>query len=418
MSRTIHRPDEEAMRRVLDNHPRGAAGLVLRLAWLEGLTREEISALQWENVSFETRELQLKNRTIPLNEEVEQCLQQRFSAFAQRSPYVAISDRFRDAMHPVYISRLARDAMDEEESLKNVRLVDLHHDFIIRQLETQPWPYVARISGYTVTSFQAAYSPYIKVKEMNQKELQGDDEYRIWQVLQAEKGTMEGLALALRWYMNVGVGEMVEITWEQVDFERDCIHLQDRDVALASPVRKALLAASQQRKEGEDPHVLLKENARTPMDISYLSRRVRTVMLRNGVDDIQFRDVCRETEKMSDKTKLLELAKEKPGFSRSDAMKATGLTKGTLYRRLCELLEEKKLVRVGMMYYLAGTVVTEEERDHVVRDYLQEHGTATIADLQFLLRIERRQCGRVLKKMVDAGKLTREGNAFKLPLGA
>ena len=71
-----------------------------------------------------------------------------------------------------------------------------------------------------------------------------------------------------------------------------------------------------------------------------------------------------------------------------------------------------------MMYYLAGTVVTEEERDHVVRDYLQEHGTATIADLQFLLRIERRQCGRVLKKMVDAGKLTREGNAFKLPLGA
>ena len=121
---------------------------------------------------------------------------------------------------------------------------------------------------------------------------------------------------------------------------------------------------------------------------------------------------------MADKTKLLELAKEKPGFSRSDAMKATGLTKGTLYRRLCELLEEKKLVRVGMMYYLAGTVVTEEERDHVVRDYLQEHGTATIADLQFLLRIERRQCGRVLKKMVDAGKLTREGNAFKLPLGA
>ena len=62
-----------------------------------------------------------------------------------------------------------------------------------------------------MTSFQAAYSPYIKVKELNQKELQGDDEYRIWQVLQAEKGTMEGLALALRWYMNLGVGEMVEM---------------------------------------------------------------------------------------------------------------------------------------------------------------------------------------------------------------
>ena len=53
----------------------------------------------------------------------------------------------------------------------------------------------------------------------------------------------------------------------------------------------------------------MKESARTPMDTSYLSKRVRTVMLRNGVDDIQFRDVCRETEKMSDKNKLLELAK-------------------------------------------------------------------------------------------------------------
>lgn len=51
-----------------------------------------------------------------------------------------ILDRLRDAMHPVYISRLARDAMDEEESLKNIRLVDLRHDFIIRQLETRPGP--------------------------------------------------------------------------------------------------------------------------------------------------------------------------------------------------------------------------------------------------------------------------------------
>ena len=140
MSRTIHRPDETAMWMVLENNRRSAAGLVLRLAWLEGLTREEISTLQWENVSFETRELQLKDRTIPLHEEVEQCLKHRFSTFAQRSPYVAISDRFRDAMHPVYLSRLARDAMDEEESLKNIRLVDLRHDFIIRQLETRPGP--------------------------------------------------------------------------------------------------------------------------------------------------------------------------------------------------------------------------------------------------------------------------------------
>lgn len=68
-----------------------------------------------------------------------------------------------------------------------------------------------------------------------------------------------------------------------------------------------------------------------------------------------------------------------------------------------------------MMYYLPGAVIPVEEQDQVIQDYLQEHGTATMADLRFLLRIERRQCGRVLKKMVEEGKLVREGDLFRLP---
>ena len=218
-------------------------------------------------------------------------------------PYVAFSMRTRGELHPVHISRLARDAMDAEPCLSDVRLTDLRHDFIIRQLETHDWAYVARITGYTVTSFQTCYSPYIKIKNQSQRELQGDDEYRIWQILQAEKETMEGLALSMRWYMNLSLGEMVGLTWDQVDFEKNLLHLPERDVVISASVRRALLAAYEQRGEGDDPHVLLKKSARTSMDVTYLSKRVRTVLLRGGVDNIQFRDVCRESEKKTDKEK-------------------------------------------------------------------------------------------------------------------
>lgn len=415
MAFSFHKPNPEAMHRILEKNKNTREGAIIRLAWLQGLSREEIHDLQWTNISFDDHEIVLPDRRVPMCEDMEQFLAMRKPIYEWASPYVVISYRTRNAVALPYISHMTRAALDEEESLRDVRLTDLRHDFIIRQLETKDWAYVARISGFTVTSFQTLYSPYIKVRLMGQKELQGDDEYRIWQVLQKEKDTMEGLALSMRWFMNLGIGEMVNLTWDQVDFQNDCLHLPDRDVALTSLVRKSLLTVSQQRKEGEDSHVLLKNTARTPMDVSYLSKRVRTIMLRSGVDNIHFRDVCRESEKKSDKARLLELAKKKPGFSRSDALEALDITKHALYMRLRELLEEKKLVRVGMMYYLPGTVVMEEEQTAVVRAYLKEHSTATMADLRFLLRIERRQCGRTLKKMVESGEIIREGDLFRLP---
>ena len=41
------RLDEGALRRLLEREQTGPEALVLRLAWLEGLTREEIAALTW-----------------------------------------------------------------------------------------------------------------------------------------------------------------------------------------------------------------------------------------------------------------------------------------------------------------------------------------------------------------------------------
>ena len=71
---TIRRPDGAAMRRLLERETVGPEGLVLRLAWLEGLTREEIAGLRWDQVSFLDDRLELPDRTVPLNPEVRSLL--------------------------------------------------------------------------------------------------------------------------------------------------------------------------------------------------------------------------------------------------------------------------------------------------------------------------------------------------------
>ena len=61
------RLDEAALRRLLEREQTGPEALVLRLAWLEGLTREEIAALTWDQVSFLDDRLELPDRMIPLD---------------------------------------------------------------------------------------------------------------------------------------------------------------------------------------------------------------------------------------------------------------------------------------------------------------------------------------------------------------
>ena len=45
MGYTFKRPDPAAMERILTRFPYSPEGAILRLAWLEGLSREEIAAL-------------------------------------------------------------------------------------------------------------------------------------------------------------------------------------------------------------------------------------------------------------------------------------------------------------------------------------------------------------------------------------
>ena len=104
MGYTFKRPDPAAMERVLTRFPYSPEGAILRLAWLEGLSREEIAALTWDQVQFEDNALTLPDRTVPLAPSAEDCLRERHRLYAQRDPHVIISDRYQWPMPPESVS--------------------------------------------------------------------------------------------------------------------------------------------------------------------------------------------------------------------------------------------------------------------------------------------------------------------------
>ena len=58
-NKEFRRPDEAAMRRVLNAYKGRIEEIALRFAWTMGFSIHEMIDLTWSNVSFETGEVQL-----------------------------------------------------------------------------------------------------------------------------------------------------------------------------------------------------------------------------------------------------------------------------------------------------------------------------------------------------------------------
>ena len=80
MTVDINRPDEDTMWKLLKENPGNAVGAILRLSWLQGMTREEICSLTWGDIYTEKKIIALKDREIPLNDDTQQCLHLRITA--------------------------------------------------------------------------------------------------------------------------------------------------------------------------------------------------------------------------------------------------------------------------------------------------------------------------------------------------
>ena len=106
----VNRPDEEVMRRILQQNPDNAVGAILRLAWQAGLLREEIQTLTWAQIDFQDRRIVLPDREVPLEEELADWLETLRRERNRASEAVVLSDRDRKPLTPQSISRLVRGA--------------------------------------------------------------------------------------------------------------------------------------------------------------------------------------------------------------------------------------------------------------------------------------------------------------------
>ena len=319
MRNEFRQPDEQNMRQLLHQHPEDLPGLILRLAWLQGLSREEIVALKWAQVDFQERSLFLEDRTVPLEEETAGCLAARFENGGAVSPYVVISDKFREPLRPESVSRIARNALTAG-GLPQLQLKDLRRDYFFRQLEQHDWPYAVRVSGLSVSTFQACFAGDTPHKKRSTQAGQQFDEFRLWQVLQKEDSSAAGIALWMSWQMGVQGKELVNLTWDQVDLERGLLHLPERDMLLTNAVRRLLEKVQKVRSPGEDPHVLLSPQSRRPMDLARLSKVVQTALIRGGLENITLRDIRAAGGQREDDQTLLEWTRAHGSITRRDVM--------------------------------------------------------------------------------------------------
>lgn len=415
MGYTFKRPDPAAMERILTRFPYSPEGAILRLAWLEGLSREEIAALTWDQVQFEDNALTLPDRTVPLAPSAEDCLRERHRLYAQRDPHVIISDRYQRPMPPESVSRLARTALDTEG--QKVSLKDLRQDFVIRQLQTHDWTYAARVSGMAVSTLRDAFSPYLTKPAAPENPLAQRDEaeYLLWRVIQQEGSSPAGLALWMGWKLQMQPGEIASLTWGQVDFDQNLIRLPDRMVSMGSRLRRLLLDAWDRRKDPTEPRVFTAPTTGRPMDLSRLTTVTRTALIRGGLEHVNLRNL-HTWVRQGDRAQLLMAQAEEQGWlTREAVMERLGVSKSTARQYLLELREAGRLVRVGTRYYPAGAVADPDDHLDIIRAYLQEHGTGRRQDFIRLLGLEPEQGTLLLRRLTDRGELVLTGRHYTLP---
>ena len=383
----MNRIDEATMNSILDRWGESAPGRILRLAWQVGLRRREIRDLTWGSVDLMEWKVSLPDRTVPIPVELALFLA---PLAEEKERFVVSSQRTGGPLDPQTISHLAKEALTEG-GLPDVRLTDLRTDCALRMLcAGQDWQAVSRAMGMSASALRQLGGQSTRaVKEPRARA------EAVEQLLQKEGPTPAGAAIALAWRGGLGLEEILALKWEQLDA-----------LPLDSRTKKLLAGLDRQ-----GPFVLSTRTGR-PYDRARLSRLVRSAFIQGGLDDLTLRDLRQLRSAESFDAQLLSLAGQREGVTLRRAQETLELTDTAVRRCLRRLVQKGKLVRVGMRYYLPGAVVSPEDQEAVILDYLKREGFAYRQDIARLLRIPAAQCRPVLQRMVERGLVRLEEQRY------
>lgn len=412
----LNRPDEPALRRALADNRMNAAGVILRLAWQAGLLWDEIQRLTWAQVDLTEGRVLLPDRTVPLSPELAAWLTELRGERNGASDRVALSDRDQRPLAAQSISRLARAALDAV-GLTDVRLIDLRHDFVVRQLEAHDWQYVSRITGLEAAAMNVHFAAYLTDKKVStrvrRRPSAGLDEFALWKLLQSEQATPAGATLWLTWQLGLGVEEIAELKWSCVDLEKERLTLPDRTLRLPSGVIGVLRKLREAAPSAE--YVLTTPRGGRPYDRTRLSKLARAALVKGGLDDVTLRDLRLDYDlRVGGENQVIDLARREGSVTRNQVMELLRVSKNTAYSRLRQMVARGRLVKVGTRYYLPGQVVPPAEQERAILDYLGEVGFAYRQDIARLLRIGPRQCWPILNRMLAGRQIAREGQKYTL----
>lgn len=413
-SYVVNRPDPEAMERALQKNSHNAAGAILRLAWQAGLLRDEIQHLSWDRVDVPECRILLPDRTIPIPEDLASWLEALRDERPYRQETVVLSDRDQRPLMPQSISRLARQALDAEGQTQ-VRLIDLRHDFVLRQLESQDWQYVSRITGIEAAAMKTHFASYLKGKTVSTRARRAEagplDEFALWKLLQAERLTPAGVTLWLTWQLGLRLEEIADLRWEQIQGEILC--LESREVPLTGGVLGVLTDLRASSPDSE--WVLTVPRSGRPYDRTRLSKLTRAALVRGGLDDVTLRDLRLDCDiRMGAENQVAAYLRRQGSITRNQTAQLLGVSRSTAYNRLHQMVRRGRLTQIGARYYLPASVVPPDQQTEVILAYLDREGFAYRQDIARILKIDPSQCRPILKRLVESGRIIQQRQRYLL----
>ncbi len=446
----FNRPDDSALRLLLSHEDCTPAGTIVRLAWLCGLLRNEITFLLWEQVDFDTNQLVLPDRKIPLTAQMCAYLARLRAQNAQYSQYVLISNRKTAPMAEQSVSALARKALDNCGQ-SSVRLNDLRIDFIIRALGENSREQVSYISGVDLPALQEHYLPYAgaaAVRESEKAEITQSVRDALAELLQKEGASMVGLSVRFVWELGIPVPSLPLLTWRKIDFEKAEAVFDERSVGIPEDFL-LLLRDVKDSRSGAYPYIILNETRQNPTDAFFIQKAVQQTLIRSGIMGItlpdlqndywrqhaaelrellgstpelstEFHSVPRNLPKeltLQPEEKLLEYLRANASTDYKTLKSALGLSDTEAKQLLRQGLSTGKIVRVGFRYYLPDAVVRSENQKALILQYVASHQPVTSSELSALLGFqERRQIYWVINPLLKSGELVRNvRNKYSLP---
>ena len=411
----VNRPDEGAMERILQKNFDNAAGVILRLAWHAGLMRDEIEKLTWAQIDFLDSCIRLPDRAVPISEDLADYLVALRDSRNRRSEVVLLSDRDKKPLTPQSISRLARTALDAEGQTA-IRLIDLRHDFILRQLEEHDWQYVSRITGVEAAALNVHFAAHLKEKKrvstrIRREEAVQIDEFALWKLLQAERTTPAGVTLWLTWQLGLRLEEILTLRWTQIRGET--IYFPDREVPLTSGVLGVLNDLRAAAPETE--YVVTAPRSGQAYDRTRLSRLARATLVKGGLDNVTLRDLRMDCDiRVGGETEVVSWLRRKKSITCSEAAKLMAVSRSAAYNRLKQMVKRGRLTQIGMRYYLRSAVVPPERQEGEILSYLEREGFAYRQDIARILKIDPSQCRPILQRMIAAGQIRQENQRYIL----